>query len=308
MANQRGLDLVRLCAMGLVAWQHVQVAEGIDPRAWLSDLDPGELGVTAFCALSGYLAGMSESVPTGAWLRRRLDRIFVPYWMALLAVLLLNLFLQHEPMTLGLVASQVAGVAHFTHPGQVVGAPFWFVTLILVCYGLAALERSGPKYVTWPMVLAIAALGCMFDVRLFRHVGSFLLGLAWLQGPNPAGLPRGANSLVLGLVPVGVATLVAGGAITPGDQLCPVVGGVTVLLGLLPLGESPRWLSRVSYGTYHFFLVHAFVYRGLAEYAGLGLWANVVWGTLAGMVAAWGLLWIEERLRRGWSAWRASLA
>jgi len=302
MANQRGLDLVRVGAMGLVAWQHVQVADGIDPRPWVSDLDPGELGVTAFCALSGYLAGLSGAMPTGQWLWRRLDRIFVPYWLALAAVLLMNLALEHEPMTLGLVAAEVAGVAHFTHSGQVVGAPFWFVSLILVCYGLAALERSGPKYLTWPIVLAIATAGCWYDVRLFRHVGSFLVGLAWHQGPNPAGLPRGVHALALGLVPILGATLVSGGYITLGDQLCPVVGAVTVLLGLLPMGTSSPWLAGMSYATYHFFLVHAFVYRALVEYGHMGLWANVVWGTLAGMLAAWCLLKGEGLVRRWWVA------
>jgi peptidoglycan/LPS O-acetylase OafA/YrhL len=282
------LDVLRLAAMGLVASQHLLSVHGITPPFLIGGLDPGALGVTLFCALSGFLAGQASGEGAGTWLGRRLARVYVPYWLSLIAIFTANAALNYKPVTPRLIVSEFAGTVTFTHPNQSVGVHVWFISLLLVCYLLAVAVRLDRRVL--PILLAAAAATLVLpDTTLAGavlipscvpagHVLAFLSGMFVASHRSP--LARGGLP-VLALVLTGVTGQL--------PLLCPVVGSVAVLLAGLPRGRSPAPVATLSRGTYEFFLVHGPIYLGLASFAKLALPANAVVGTVLAAAAAWGL-------------------
>src|SRR5947209_2330143 len=69
-----GYDVMRLCAVGVVAARHLLAVSGEDNTVisyWL--------GVPVFATLSGFLA-LRHTGGAAQWLGRRLEKIIVPYW------------------------------------------------------------------------------------------------------------------------------------------------------------------------------------------------------------------------------------
>jgi peptidoglycan/LPS O-acetylase OafA/YrhL len=137
--------------MACVALQHVLSGPGSEPGAVLGGLTLGQLGVAGFCALSGYFSLRSGDQKTARWLLQRLDRLFVPYWISLASIFAVNWAIGYKPVSTGLVVSEFLGTGYFTHPGRLVGVHVWFISLILVCYGLAAAlsVKTKPSEFPW---------------------------------------------------------------------------------------------------------------------------------------------------------------
>src|SRR4051812_26420499 len=106
-----GYDVIRLAAITCVALQHGMSIVGIEPRPIFGRLNVGQLGVTAFCALSGYFALHSRG-GLSRWLWRRLSRIYVPYWITLIAIFSANRVVRYKPVSWGLVVSEFFGTAY----------------------------------------------------------------------------------------------------------------------------------------------------------------------------------------------------
>jgi peptidoglycan/LPS O-acetylase OafA/YrhL len=135
-----GLDVVRACALGLVTAQHVFELQGHEAWTTWVGLSLGQLGVALFFAVSGLLASASRRPPL-PWLFQRLQRVFPAYWVAVSASFFLAWLIGHKPFDAYQVLAQLGAVGLFTHRDNLVNAPTWFVSLLLVCYLGTCLAR-----------------------------------------------------------------------------------------------------------------------------------------------------------------------
>lgn len=91
------------------------------------------VGVPLFILISGFLFGkLGIRQPYTKWLWRRLKRIFVPYWLYLIIIVLLQ-YRVGEKISAISVFFCVIGFQRFeyTFPGS---EHTWFITAILLCY------------------------------------------------------------------------------------------------------------------------------------------------------------------------------
>jgi hypothetical protein len=269
-----GYDLIRIAAMALVALQHVLSVSGIEPRPILGRLNVGQLGVTIFCALSGFFALQPGGEPAHRWLLRRLVRIYMPYWITLATIFIANGIVGYKPMTPGLVAAQFLGIAFFTHKDNIVGVYTWFISLILVCYAIAAVARA----FRWTLPIALGAAAALTIVApdFNRHVLSFLTG-AIMASVRKSMLASACMPLAYG-----------GAVWLMGDPFAyPLAGAVALLIGGALVGRSPGKLASISRATYEFFLVHGPIYLFLAKMLRFSCPVNAVIGTALSVAAAW---------------------
>ncbi len=99
----------------------------------------GELGVDIFLVVSGFtLARSSNDLSWGAFLRRRLLRIFPAYWIALAAFIWLERHFFGSPFSNADIVAHVLGVHTFVvaHPEffSSINDSFWFISLIVLLY------------------------------------------------------------------------------------------------------------------------------------------------------------------------------
>jgi peptidoglycan/LPS O-acetylase OafA/YrhL len=276
VASLCSFDLARIAAISLVALQHLLTVSGHRPPLLLGCLNVGQLGVTVLCGLSGYFSMRSSRTTNLGWISRRLNRIFIPYWISLVAIFTANAVVGYKPVSLGLIVSEFAGTALFTHPGSLVGVHVWFISLILMCYAVAVVLRW--KAATLPLfvTLAVAAVFCA-DALVAAHVLSFLAGCSLAKcGVWKRLWPMGML-IVVGCA-LGIGSLNACFAY-------PCAATIVVLLCNTWFATSPARLARWSESTYEFFLVHGPIYLGLAKYAHLGIFANAVFGTSLAIIA-----------------------
>jgi peptidoglycan/LPS O-acetylase OafA/YrhL len=102
----------------------------------------GDVGVDLFVILSGVGLALSSRVETpGAFLKRRLLRIYPAYWVVLTLFLLLNShFLEHRHSAFDIVVHYLGIQAWFGDLyGFGINDSFWFVTLIVSLYLIYAL-------------------------------------------------------------------------------------------------------------------------------------------------------------------------
>jgi len=141
----------------------------------------GDVGVDLFVILSGVgLALSARPEAAGAFLRRRLMRIFPAYWIVLTFFLCANThFLEHRYSTFNVVVHYLGIQAWF---GDVIGLgvndSFWFVTLIVSLYLVYALLRpvlARPNLVVlWGGVISTVVAYAYFltgQSGCFGHVG-----------------------------------------------------------------------------------------------------------------------------------------
>jgi peptidoglycan/LPS O-acetylase OafA/YrhL len=233
--------------------------------------------VTIFCAVSGYFALGSEG-SHARWLWRRLQKIYPPYWVVLAAILAANQVVRYKPVTWGLVVSEALGTAYFTHPGRIVGVHLWFISLILLCYGVAVFVRWN----RWLLpACAAVTIGLMPRSPLLApHVLSFLSGAALAV---TAGSWQGATTLGLAL---GSA---AAGAVYGRGFDYPLAGAIALAVGQSLPWDSPRAVASVSRLTYEFYLAHGPIYLVMSKLPGSRLAVTFLAGTLLAIVASWAL-------------------
>jgi peptidoglycan/LPS O-acetylase OafA/YrhL len=276
-ASLCSFDLARIAAISLVAMQHLLTISNHKPPLLLDCLNIGQLGVTVFCALSGYFSLRSSKTNNLRWIARRLKRIFIPYWISLIAIFTVNSIVGYKPVSPGLIASEFLGTALFTHPGSLVGVHVWFISLILLCYAIAFVLRWKPA--TLPIFALIAVTAFFWGQPLVAgHVLSFLAGCAlskcitWTQ------------RLRIGVL---AAAICAAGLAFVGTCFAyPIAATVVLLLCNAPSATSPAWLTPLSETCYEFFLVHGPIYLGLAKFAHFGIVANLAIGTSLAIIAA----------------------
>jgi hypothetical protein len=263
--------------MGCVAIRHL---------FHISDLDAGILsshpGLAIFAGLSGYLALGSTDTPFH-WLSKRLQRIYPSYWICLAAIFAANTVVHYKPMSPSLILCQFLGIAHFTHPGSLVGVHTWFITLIVTCYILAAFIRWERRLLPVAVLLVLA---------LDHWHGDFMWGfvMAFVGGAIVGALPK-VRTGALGVAAASFAAAIAFGPLF----LNPLWGSLALLLGSFFVGKPPRVLKFASRCTYEFYLTHGPIYLGLSRIIELSFYPNLIIGTPLAILCALAL----QRAARG---------
>lgn len=252
--RELGLDLLRLFAMVVVIAQHGLTVVGHYDWTMLtpSGVTVGQFGVAIFCALSGWFALSGNTAP-GPWLFTRLAKLYPAYWIATVFAFGLALAMGRS-VTLWLFVSQMAGTGFFTHGWALVNVVSWFISLIVLCYLLAAIARLSKRKV-WAMAafgaIAILVLALRLEIPLSRHVIVFAV----------AAVAGGSNRPKLLL---GVAL-----ALVPFIFLQPSFVYAIVALPVLWLFQHriaivSALVTKLADHTYEFFLLHGIFLAGAA--------------------------------------------
>ncbi|UUO06867.1 acyltransferase [Blastopirellula sp. J2-11] len=285
------LDAARLGAMGLVALQHIITICDREPPQVLLGLDPGQIGVAIFFAISGLLAAQGKQGHAVRWLSKRLSRIYLPYWIAVTGVLSANYIVQYKPAPLSLVIAELAGVVGWTHRGDIVGIYFWFVSLLLFCYLLAAIVKLDRRVLPLLVVASIAWL--WWDQGFASNTLAFLTGLSLGQlGKRPSPL------LTLGVT---ITAAVLTFAVHPGFA-CVTIAGFAILSTAIPFSlpeQTETIIAKLSELSYHFYLVHVPFYLAADKLFPNALLPVFLLGTTGAVIGAGALYVMEAYLRKG---------
>lgn len=259
-------DLLRLASAAAVALGHCWMMYDDDHVLTVGSMRVGRSGVAILCAIGGYFAFLQRSGPSLPWLRKRLARVYPPFWATFSMLLLANHWFHHRPTPWSLVISEYAGIGYFTH-GVILGVHLWFISLILVCYLMAAVLRRH----VWAIPIAAAPLLFM-DADVAELALCFLLGGAtavWSSRWIP----------VLGIL-AGVAL---GIEFNP-DFRYLAVAGIALIIARSSKAKSPGWVASAAQGSYEFYLLHPIAYLTLQEVLGFRFVANLILGTLATII------------------------
>jgi hypothetical protein len=259
-----GFDYLRLSAMACVTVQHGLSVTG---RYEWTQIAPGctlgQFGVAVFCGLAGRFALDDRQVSgarPGDWIIARLIRLYPAYWAATLFAFALALMLG-RPITAGLFVSQMLGLGYFTHGMALVNVVSWFISLILLCYALAAAARLTP----WPRLcmagFASAALGLAVsgvETVLARHVLTFTASaaLAGADADRPWLTPAVGATVVIAAATLAPALLVSGTAL--------------ILIGLfeMRIWPSAPFVETTAAYVYEYFLLHGLFLQAGVKFVG----------------------------------------
>ncbi|MEJ5210999.1 MAG: acyltransferase family protein [Burkholderiales bacterium] len=208
----------------------------------------GQTGVGIFCALSGYLAFRGDQSRPWQWLKRRLEQLFPAYWVVTIAGFALTWLVGGKQISWSLFISQMLGTGYFTHGWALVNVVSWFISLILLCYLLAAVAKHSHRA---QMVLGVAALisgGLLLakaEVDLSRHVFTFALaGIIAIRG-------------VTQLATVALVGILFTLALVASAQFAYAALSLSFLgVGLAWQAPASVMIRLASGYTYEFFLVH----------------------------------------------------
>jgi len=134
----------------------------------------------AFMYLSGFYSCHEPEKAVG-WMLKRIKRIYLPYWIVCLAVIVSNSILNYKEMTLSTVAVLIAGGNFFLQSPLYVEV--WFVTVIVMFYvSVFILLLVNNLYLR--IVLGVMLVVCL---ALFKVSGEFIYwfcigyGARWLM-------------------------------------------------------------------------------------------------------------------------------
>lgn len=143
-----GISLLRVLGMLAIVLCHVTGWLGI---AMLEQLFAS--GVYVFLLISGYLYGRKDIPHPGAWFLSRLKKLLIPYYLFVIPVLLFYIFSSGEQTITWwhcvVYMLCLQGLPFLTNIVSVPEIPslgnIWFLTVILMCYGLTILVKCIEK-------------------------------------------------------------------------------------------------------------------------------------------------------------------
>ncbi len=322
----RGLAILAVVAC------HIPFAHAFWRPLWMF-ASAGKLAVSIFLFSSGLLLQYQanrtgEKLVLATWLRKRFFRIYPVYWVGLAFTLLCaNLFRQRTFGWIDVFAN-VLGIPMLL--GQKVvscgyAAPFWFISLLLLCYGLFLftyrIRRKG-ILVAVALLLSFGVLGIPGAMEAaVLAFPSFFMGMAMADGLRRRGEADADVRLqVLGFVPLlAVLALVfkgpnffdldAGNAIwlerlgcvcltiIPRPTLYLVAFVQKSLAGISPAAlRAILWLSGLSFAT---FCIHEPLLLVLDKCTTRGHpWFGLLGYAVLTVILAWGLETLDKRWRR----------
>lgn len=253
--NLVGLDVVRVLAMSLVVLQHTMSLAGRDDLTSLAGLSIGQLGVAMFLIVSGFLSSDSRRTPTN-WLAQRLCRVYPAFWIAMIGSFCLATLSGYKNASVAQIVSQMLGTGLWTHSGELVNSPTWFVSLILACYIATFLSRLIKRP---GLIAAISSLCLTFLVA--RDAAPWLMChfLTYAVASTIAAYALGSHRRVASLSIAGALTILA--LLIQPAFAYTAISLVVVELSLLCKARSPIVKLAAEY-SYDFYLVHGVALAG----------------------------------------------
>ena len=118
------------------------------------------VGVNIFLFLSGFglTTGMlNRRMAAPEFYRRRLVKVFIPFWIALAGFFILDATALHRTYSLQYMLQSAAGFFPRADMADDVNSPFWYITWILMYYALLPLLFSTRR--PWLTAIALFAIG-----------------------------------------------------------------------------------------------------------------------------------------------------
>lgn len=254
-SNLAGLDVVRVLAMLMVVIQHSLSLADREDLTVIEGLSIGQLGVAIFLVVSGLLSRESRRTPVG-WLLQRLCRIYPAFWIAMIGSFCLATLSGYKNASIGQITSQMLGTGLWTHPGELVNSPTWFVSLILACY----LGTFFSRVIGRPRLVA-AVCSIVLTILVSRDAAPWLLShfLTYAVSCWIAALAFGTTRKVVTL-----ATAVAFGLMALAIQPAFAYTALSIMIveSLLQLQNPPRAIKLAADYSYEFYLVHGVALAG----------------------------------------------
>lgn len=147
------------------------------------------VGVQVFLCISGFLYGKKDVADWNKWFKQRFHKIFVPYLILVICVVLLDIILGNVH-SLGCYVEYGVGLSGFAWaggPGWIHSllAHTWFITAICLAYLitpiLQILKRKAEIRPAFAFILLLIVLiigyggGYFFDVKVVRIISSWIL-------------------------------------------------------------------------------------------------------------------------------------
>ena len=270
-----GFDLIRLIAVALVTMQHALTLTDHDSWTTMGPINVGQLGVSLFLGVSGYLSMTSSKAPV-AWLIERGRRLYPPYVVVMCASFGLTWASGYKAFGPGQVVSQMLMLGLFTHPGNLVNIPTWFMSLLVVGY----------------LAIFLVKLSGRSAVAIWVAVG-LVLGLNAYAGQHWPWFELSTFFLAAGLATVRVrqswvTCLSAALFLVLARGSTPLVY-TGVVLALIPIASLvkrlPAVLSLSTQYAYEYYLIHGIMLVGFL----IILRAHPMPGVLLAVVSAAGL-------------------
>ncbi|MFA5183912.1 MAG: acyltransferase [Patescibacteria group bacterium] len=173
------------------------------------------VGVNLFLFLSGFgltVSQLQKDLSIWQFYKRRLWKLFVPFWLMLLTFLVLDFFVLHLTYPWSYIGRAVSGIFNRADLYQDINSPLWYLTFILGYYILFPLVFSRRR--AWLSALLLYLAGYLFVYfepaffnnvfHLYKiHIIAFPLGVlaAWGLGRLPAaeslsGWSRGRTAIL----------------------------------------------------------------------------------------------------------------
>lgn len=272
--RHEGLDLLRVGGMFLVTGQHVLSLAGHGEWTSFHSLNLGQLGVAVFLGISAVLAVASDRPPV-SWILQRFGRLFPAYWVTMGACFVLVWATGYKSFDGRQFLSQMLGLGLFTHAGNLINVPTWFVSLLLVCYLAFFVAKLAPRLL-WTNLVLLAAVATWIEWNGYPwpwiHVLTFFL-TSTLASVFP-GKHRGAL-----FVATGGPLLLASG-----HSVAFAYAGITVgAIGISSyVTSSTPFVRTASRYSYEYYLVHGPCLVGMMTLFG----NHVVLGVLSGLALA----------------------
>lgn len=283
-----GLDALRVLATTLVTLQHALTISGWAGWDSIGALNVGQLGVAVFFALSGFLAGRSQP-PAGPWLWRRLYRLYPAYWLAMAASFALTWLSGYKTFGATQVASQMLGTGLFTHRSSLVNVPTWFVSMLLVAYGLWALVALTGRF----KAHAAVALALGLAAGVARGVNWPWFHLLTFAAAGAAGAAAGPRRTSLVLAAVAAAAL----ALVPvRSDFAYAALSLAGVASVVELSWTSSWLALAADYSYEYYLLHGIALVGCVRILGLPPLVGIPAGVAVASVGALALGRVTQTL------------
>lgn len=151
------------------------------------------VGVDLFLFMSGYgltVATLKKPLSVVEFYKRRLIKVFIPFWVVLIALFVADAVFLHVTYSLPYMLQSVLGWFPTARGFGDVNSPFWYITWMLMFYALFPLLFSAERpWLTAIMLAVIANLVVIIDPFKLQaswlhhlHTNAFSLGIlfAWL--------------------------------------------------------------------------------------------------------------------------------
>ncbi len=164
---------------------HVCQYFGNEAAWWLN------IGVQIFLTLSGFLfGGKAINGGIGRWYWRRFKRIYAPYLILLIAILITDIFVVPDQVSIWVIVTSFTCIDTSNVPN---GKHLWYITVILACYLITPYlmwVRDSRKSKTKDVMSILSIIAIWFLLTLFNkqcfwvinYIAGFLLGAIQTYG------------------------------------------------------------------------------------------------------------------------------